>query len=254
MRISANLGFLYTDLPLVERVHAAARDGFDAVEFHWPYDTAPADMRAALAEAGLPGLALNTRRGDAAAGEFGLAAVPGRAAEARAHIAEAVDYAAEAGLGAVHVMAGRAAGPDAERCFVEALAFAGDRAAAAGIRLLIEPLNSRDVPGYFLTGTAQARRIAGAVGRDGPGIMYDFYHMQIMQGDHLATLAGLGPLVAHYQIAAVPGRTEPDRGEIDFAWLLTQLGDGDAFVGAEYRPTLPPGEWLKRFRNQCAAR
>lgn len=254
MRISANLGFLYTDLPLIEQVHAAARDGFDAVEFHWPYATDPAALRKALAETGLPGLALNTRRGDVAAGEFGLASLPGRAAEARALIAEAVDYAAEAGLGAVHVMAGRAAGPEAERCFLAALAFAAERAAAAGIRLLIEPLNTRDVPGYFLTGTAQARRIVEAVGWDGLGILYDFYHMQIMQGDHLATLAGLGPLVAHYQIAAVPGRGEPDRGEIDFAWLLAQIGGDDTCIGAEYRPTAAPGAWLKRFRAACAAR
>ncbi|PKP84861.1 MAG: isomerase [Alphaproteobacteria bacterium HGW-Alphaproteobacteria-2] len=247
MRISANLGFLYTDMPLVERVHAAARDGFHAVEFHWPYDTDPALLSAALAETGLPGLALNTRRGDVAVGEFGLAAVPGREAEARAQIAEAVEYAAAAGLGAVHVMAGRAVGPEAERCFVGALAFAAERASRAGVGLLIEPLNTRDVPGYFLTGTAQARRIAEAVGWHGLGIMYDFYHMQIMQGDHLATLAGLGPLVAHYQIAAVPGRGEPDRGEIDFSWLLPQIGGGDICVGAEYRPTIPPGDWLRRF-------
>lgn len=244
-RVSANLGFLYADLPLLERIGAAAADGFDAVELHWPYDTDPGALRAALAEGGLPCLSLNTVRGGA--GEFGLSALPGRGAEARAAIAQAIGYARAAGAGMVHVMAGRAQGPEAAHAFRDALAHAADLAEGADLRLLIEPLNTRDVPGYFLTGTDQAAEIVASVGSPRLGIMYDYYHMQIMQGDHRVRLAALGPLVFHHQIAAVPGRDEPDRGELDFRTLLSGTGS-PAIVGAEYRPSEPPRAWLARFR------
>jgi len=251
MKISANLGFLYTDLPLVDRIAAAARDGFDAVEFHWPYDT-PADTVAlVLRNAGLPGLGVNTRRGNVAAGDFGLAALPGREAEAMDAIDEGIAYAAAAGLSAVHVMAGCASGKVAEDCFVDRLSAACSKAAGHGLMILIEPLNTRDVPGYFLTGTDHARRIIERVAQPALRIMYDVYHMQIMQGDHVRQLAELGDLVGHIQIAAVPDRTEPDRGEVDMAWLLSHAACSGP-VGAEYRPTSPPGGWLASFRVRMA--
>lgn len=243
-RVSANLGLLYTDLPLVEGIAAAAADGFDAVELHWPYGTDPGVLGAALAAAGLPCLSLNTATGGE--GAFGLSAVPGQEGRARAAIEQAVDYAAEAGIGMVHVMAGRAEGPEAERAFLDALAFAVPLAEDADLRLLIEPLNTRDVPGYSLTNTDQAARVVDGIGSSRLGMMYDFYHMQIMQGDHLRRLAALGGRVLHHQIAAVPARGEPDRGELDLPRILTAAGI--RCVGAEYRPSMPPRDWLARFR------
>jgi hydroxypyruvate isomerase len=242
--VSANLGLLYTDLPLVEAIAAAAADGFDAVELHWPYDTDPTDLNAALASAGLPCLSLNTARGGEE--DFGLSAVPGREAEAQAAIERAVDYASAAGIGMVHVMAGRAEGAEAERAFLRALDFAVLLAESAGLRLLIEPLNTRDVPGYFLTSTDEAARIVDRIGSPRLGIMYDFYHMQVMQGDHMARLATLGGRVFHHQIAAVPDRGEPDEGELNLPRILA--GAGIARVGAEYRPSMAPRAWLARFR------
>ncbi|MFD1881239.1 hydroxypyruvate isomerase family protein [Paracoccus pacificus] len=249
MRISANLGFLYGALPQIERIAAAARDGFDAVEFHCPYEVPAADLAAALAQAGLPGLGINTRPGDAAAGEFGLGAVPGRETEADAYLDEALDYAAAAGIRNIHVMAGKASGAAAERSFVRHLSRGAARAENLGITLLIEPLNSVDVPGYFLTGTDHARRIVEQVGRSALRIMYDLYHMQIMQGNNINRIRALGPLIGHLQIAAVPGRAEPDRGELAMGRVLRDCGY-TGFVGAEYRPTIPPGEWLSRFRER----
>lgn len=248
MKLSANLGFLYQDLPVLERIAAAAADGFDAVEFHWPYEVAPEQLRAAMTAAGVAGVSLNTRRGDVEAGDFGLAAVPGRQSEARAHIREAVDHAARAGLSAVHVMAGRADGAAAGKTFADALAFACDEAERHSLTVLIEPLNLRDVPGYYLSGTDHARRIIAAIGRPNLQILYDVYHMQIMQGDHVTTLEALGDLVGHLQIASVPGRTEPDSGEVDIRWLLGRIGYS-GFVGAEYRPTRAPGDLLAAFRR-----
>jgi hydroxypyruvate isomerase len=248
MRVSANLGFLYADLPVTDRVVAAALDGFDAVEFHWPYDVPPEQLRETLTAGGIQGHSINTRRGNLDAGDFGLAAVPGRQDEARAGIAEAVDYAARAGLSAVHVMAGRAEGEAAERIYVENLRVACREAEGHGLTVLIEPLNLRDVPGYFLTGTDHARRLVAAVGHPNLRIMYDVYHMQIMQGDHVRTMQGLGDLVGHIQIASVPDRTEPDRGEVDIRWLLNQIAYSGR-VGAEYHPTRAPGDWLRDFRS-----
>lgn len=247
MKLSANLGFLYDDLPMLDRIAAAARDGFDAAEFHWPYEVPAATLRAALAAAGLPGLGVNTRRGDVEAGDFGLAAVPGREAEARALIEEAVGYAAEAGIGSVHVMAGKAEGEAAEATFVANLQHACALARPSGVTVLIEPINTRDVPGYFLSGTDHARRVIEKVGAAELKIMYDLYHLQIMQGDHVRTIEALGDLIGHVQIASVPDRAEPDEGELDPRYVLQRVGY-QGYVGAEYRATRPVGEWLSGFR------
>lgn len=248
MRLSANLGFLYTDLSLTEAIAAAARDGFDAVEFHWPYETPASDIAVALAAAGVPGLGLNTSRGDVAAGEFGLAALPGREEDADCALDAALNHASAAGLEAVHVMAGRTDAAVAEAVFIDHLKRGCARAAARGLTLLIEPINLRDVPGYFLYGTDQARRIVEAVGHPALRIMYDLYHMQVMQGDHVARMRDLGPLIGHVQVAAVPDRIEPDCGELAIDRVIA-ASQYSGFVGAEYRPTVPPGEWLRDFKR-----
>jgi 2-dehydrotetronate isomerase len=255
MRFSANLGFLFTDRPLPQAIRAAAAAGFDAVECHFPYDTPAAEVARALADTGLPMLGLNTRPGDRTRGEFGLAALPGREEDARAAIVQAVDYAAATGTGAVHVMAGVTDDPRAPATFAANLAFACDRAAPHGITILIEPLNPRDVPGYHLLDAGHAARIIAEAGRANLRLMFDCYHLQITGGDLAMRFRDLRPIVGHVQFAGVPDRAEPDRGEVDYGWLLPRLAaEGwHAPFGAEYRPagTTEAGlGWLARWRGE----
>lgn len=255
MQFSANIGFLYADLALPERIRAAKRDGFDAVECHFPYDIPVADMRAALEETGLAMLGLNTRPGHVAAGDFGLAALAGRAEEARAAVREAVAYGAAMSAGAVHVMAGKTdGGALAEAAFRATLDEACDLAGAAGMAVLIEPINTRDVPGYHLHRLDHAGEILAALGHSNLKIMFDCYHLQIMGGDVIRRFEAVRALVGHVQIAAVPDRGEPDAGELDYINILKALraaGWGSP-VGAEYKPrsgqTVDGLDWLSQFR------
>ncbi len=248
-KFSANLGFLWTGLSLPEAIRAAHGAGFEAVECHFPFDVPAGEVKSALEATGLPMLGLNTVRGNVEEGEFGLAAVPGAETRARAAIDQAVDYAAAIGARNVHVMAGR---HGKHEVFVENLTYAADRAAPLGIGLLIEPINQRDVPDYFLSNVEQAAEIIGELGKSNIAIMFDFYHVQIMQGDLLKRLEAHLPRVGHIQIASVPHRNEPDRGEVDFAWLMAALDDlgYQGYVGAEYVPadTTEAGlGWLSAF-------
>lgn len=238
---SANLGFLWNDLPLPDAIRAAAAAGFDAVECHWPYDTPVEDTLAALQETGLAMLGLNTRRGDE--GEFGLAAVPGRNDEARLYIDEALAYADALGAKAVHVMAGIApAQPDSFLTYLGNLRYACKRAAPHGITILIEPLNAIDNPGYYLNNMTDAAGVIDAVDRPNMKLMFDCYHAQITEGDVVAILPDLMPIIGHVQFASVPGRNEPDLGALDYGpvfALLDELGWKQP-LGAEYRPTRSP--------------
>ncbi len=250
MKFSANLGFLFTELRLPDAVRAAHRAGFDAVELHWPYDTSAADLKAALDATGLPVLGLNTRRGDVAAGENGLAALAGREEDARAAIDEALDYAAIIGTGAVHVMCGFAKGPTARRVLVSNLSYACTRAAGQGVKILIEPLNHYDAPGYFLQTTDQAMAIMDDVGADNLALMFDCYHVQLMEGDVSNRLTRLLPRIGHVQFASVPDRGAPDHGELCYAHVFAHLAalGYDAPLGAEYKPagvTVDSLEWMK---------
>lgn len=255
MRYSANLGFLFTDLPLPQAINAAKQAGFDAVECHFPFDVPPADVAQALADTGLGMLGLNTWPGDRSAGDFGLAALPARKDEARAAIAQAVAYAADTGTQAVHVMAGRTdGGTEADATFRANLAHACDLAGPHDITVLIEPINTRDVPGYHLSRTEHAVRLIDAVARPNLKLMFDCYHTQIMQGDLATHLRDLLPLIGHVQIAAVPDRGEPDQGEVDCIWLMQHLQDlgYSAPIGAEYKPRAGTTQglgWLARFRD-----
>lgn len=238
MKLSANLGFLFRELPLLDAVHAAADAGFGAIELHWPYDTDPAALRAVLADRNLPLLAVNTAVGDRARGDFGLAAIPGREAEARAAIDQAVDYAVAAGAANVHVMAGRTGGAAAEATYLDNLRYADERIGDRAVGLLIEPLNHRDAVGYFLRTLEHAAAVIETAKIARLKVMFDCYHMQIEGGDLLTRLAASLPIIGHLQIAAVPDRGEPDAGEVDFRWLLPQMiAAGYAgWIGAEYRP------------------
>ena len=235
-RLSANLGFLWTDLSLPDAIRAAARAGFDAVECHWPYGTDPALVRAALDETGLAMLGLNTLRG--APGENGLAALPGREAEAREAIAQALDYAGKIGCKAVHVMAGFSSGAQADAAFDANLNFACDLAAKQGAGVLIEPLNRYDAPGYFLRDADQAEAIIKRLNRDNLRLMFDCYHLQIMQGDLSRLLTRMAPVTGHIQFAGVPDRGTPDRGEVNYRHIFAHIDSmgWDRPLGAEYRP------------------
>ncbi|MEM7490498.1 MAG: TIM barrel protein [Pseudomonadota bacterium] len=245
MKFSANLGFLWADRPLPDAIRAARDAGFDAVELHWPYATPAADVAAALAETGLPCLGLNTSKGDG----NGLGALPGRGAEARAAIDEAVAYARAIGAGAVHAMAGFAEEPEADAAFRDSLAYACD--AAPDLTILIEPLNRYDAPGYFLTTTTQARAIIDAVARPNLKLMFDCYHVQAMEGDLTRRFAACRDHIGHVQFASIPDRGSPDTGEIAYDRLLPAL-DWDGPLGAEYKPggdTDATLGWLPRFRD-----
>ena len=248
-RFSANLGFLWTDRPLPDAIRAAHAAGFDAVECHWPYENDPAAVRAALDETGLAMLGLNTIRGKP--GENGLSALPGREAEARAAIDQALDYAEAIGCGAVHVMAGAAQGPAAMAAFRTNLDHACARAGSRTI--LIEPLNHHDAPGYFIGRAEEAADIIAAAGHPNLRLMFDCYHQQIMGGDLTRRLECFLPITGHVQIAAVPDRGTPDHGELDYRHVLGALRSlgWDRPVGAEYRDARPTDDtldWMAALR------
>ncbi|MDO6588223.1 TIM barrel protein [Salipiger sp. 1_MG-2023] len=251
MKFSANLGFLWADRSLPDAIRAAKAAGFDAVECHWPYDVPASAVRAALDETGLPMLGLNTVRGNP--GENGLCALPDRKPEARAAIDQAIDYAVQIGAGAIHVMCGFAEGPQAEATFLENLRYAR-KACPGSITLLIEPLNRHDAPGYFLHSSQQASALLEKLGLPGVKLMFDCYHIGRTEGDLVTRIRDLAPIIGHIQFAAVPDRGEPDRGEINYAFVIDaieKLG-WTLPLGAEYKPreTTDTGlGWLSDMRR-----
>lgn len=251
IKLSANLGFLWTELTLPDAIRAAKSAGFDAVECHWPFEVPSAEINAALNETNMRMLGLNTLRGDL----NGLSAVPGREEEARQYIDQAITYANEIDCGAVHVMAGFTdQSADAEAVYVENLRYACDQAKAANQTILIEPLNHYDAPDYHLSTIDGALRTIETVGSDNLKIMFDCYHIQIMQGDLKRRLSNCIDHIGHIQFAGVPDRMEPDAGEIDYSWLLREITEmgWDRPFGAEYRPrtTTDAGlGWMSDFQS-----
>lgn len=237
-QFSANLGFLWSDRPLPDAIRAAKAAGFDAVECHWPYDVPAQQVKAALVETGLPMLGINTRRGNVDAGDNGLCALPDREDEALAAIAEAIEYAEEIGAKAVHVMAGFAEGEDAHQTFIRNLHVATKAAASRGITILIEPLNRFDAPGYFLKTTLQAREIIEQVAAPNLKLMFDCYHIGRTEGDVIAQLKDLFPVIGHIQFASVPDRGTPDHGEVNYREAFAQIKalGWHSPLGAEYKP------------------
>jgi hydroxypyruvate isomerase len=240
-RFSANLGFLWSGMPLVEQMEAAARAGFRAVEMHWPYETDPAAVKAAAARLGLAVLGVNTVRGDVGRGENGLGALPGREAEFQAAIDQAIAWQVAAGGTAIHAMAGmvpRGQIVAATATFRENLSVAADKAAAHGLTLLLEPLNPRAAPGYFYATLREAADMIVRVGKPNVKLMFDVFHVGVSEGDVLTKLDAFWPMIGHVQIAAVPSRAEPDEGEIDYRAVFAALdAKGYAgWVGVEYRP------------------
>ena len=239
MRLSANLGFLWPELPLCDRIAAAGRAGFRAVELHWPYDTPATEVLRAAEDAQLEILALNSPRGDVAAGDLGLACLPGREAEFRDSIALAFDYARTIRAGAVHVMAGKpGAVPDLawHPTLISNLRHAADT--AGDLTLLLEALNRTDNPGYVYATPDLADVIRSAVDRPNVRLMLDAYHAAMEGQDPAAAWHRHRSVIGHVQIAGFPGRAEPHPDLPPLSGLFAALAaDGyGGWVGCEYRP------------------
>lgn len=252
IKFSANLGLLWTDLTLPDRIFAAKAAGFDGVECHIPYDVDPVLVKSALAETNLPMIGINTAFGDLSAGEFGLAAVPGREEQAHKVIDQAVEYAAVIDAKNVHVLAGISAGSQAMETYLANLSYAAKKASAHGITILIEPLNPRSNPSYFLNSSSKAACIIKELSLPNLKLMFDCFHIQIIEGDLIHRLAELMPIIGHIQIASVPNRHEPNSGEVVYERLIPQIYEMgyQGFIGAEYRPetTVEAGlGWMKAF-------
>jgi len=244
-RFAANLSFLYGEHAFVDRFAAAARDGFRAVEFAFGYEFAPREIAARLTDQGLQQVLINAPPGDLAAGERGLAGLPGREADfRRALLDQALPYAQALCCPRIHLMAGvLPAGADraAHRAaFVANLAWAAPLAASAGIELLIEPINPRDVPGYLLNRQAEAHAIVAGVGAANLKVQLELYRCQFVEGDVATKLRQYLPTgrVGHLQIAGVPERHEPDRGELHHPYLFALIDElgYKGHIGCEYRP------------------
>ena len=241
-QFAANLTMLFTEEPFIDRFEAAAKAGFKAVEFLFPYAHTAQQVRNAALEAGVQIVLHNLPAGDWDAGERGIACLPERVSEFREGVAKAIEYATALGVTQVNCLAGKApAGADAavlRATFVENLRFAAGQLGAHGIRLLIEPINTFDIPGFYLHGTAQALALMDEVGSDNLFLQYDIYHMQRMEGELAATMQKHLPRIAHIQLADNPGRNEPGTGEINYAFLfkhLDQIGYR-GWIGCEYKP------------------
>ncbi|MEO0542625.1 MAG: TIM barrel protein [Pseudomonadota bacterium] len=254
MNFSANLGFLWIDRPLADRIRAAAAAGFDAVECHFPYDDPADEIAAVLAETKLRMLGINTALGPE--GNFGLAAVPGQQRAARVLIDQAIDYAVAINARHINVVAGLTGRSDeAEATYRENLSYACERAAVHGLMLVIEPLNPRAVANYHCWRLDQALETIQAVGAPNLKVMYDFFHMQIVHGDLEKTIRDNIDMIGHIQFAAIHDRGEPDVGELNYPYLFNVLSDAgyDGHLGAEYKPrgeTVEEGlTWLKNYRR-----
>jgi len=255
-RFAANLSMMFNELPFLDRFAAAAKAGFKGVEFLFPYEHPAKEIRQRLDDNGLTLALFNMPPGDWSKGERGLASLPGRQGEFRDGVNQALDYAAALRGTLVHCMAGIVPSgvPQATAASLYAanLAWATERAMAAGVKLVIEPINHRDMPGYFLNTQAQGAAVVEAIGRDRLGLQFDVYHVQTAEGDITKRMEQHMPLIAHMQIADVPARNEPGTGEIGWAFVfrrMDQLGYR-GWVGCEYRPageTLAGLAWRDRF-------
>ena len=255
-KFAANLSFIFQEVDFLDRFAAAAACGFKGVEYLSPYEYAPEVIAERLRQHGLEQALFNMPPGDWAAGERGIGALVGREDEFRAGVDTALDYARATNCRILHAMAGvLPAGQDrarAERIYIANLQHAADRLGAAGLILVIEPINTRDIPGYFLNTTTQAMAIIEQTGRANLKLQLDLYHVQIMEGDLAHRIRALADHYSHVQIAGNPGRHEPDVGEINYPYLfdlLDELGYA-GWVGCEYRPrgeTKAGLGWAKRY-------
>ncbi len=260
-RFAANLSMLFTEVAFLDRFERAAHAGFQAVEFLFPYAHSTQEIRQRLDATGLQVVLHNLPAGDWDAGERGIACHPDRVDEFRAGVARAVTYARALGVPQLNCLAGKApAGVDAavlRGTFVDNLRFAAETLRAAGLRLLIEPINPFDIPGFYLNRTQQALDILDEVGADNAFVQYDIYHAQRTEGELAATLQQHLPRIAHIQLADNPGRHEPGTGEIHFPYLFAHLDriGYSGWVGCEYKPaegTEAGLGWMRDFAPKAA--
>lgn len=256
-RFAANLTMMFTELDFLDRFAAAAEAGFGTIEFLFPYDHSAETIRQRADTAGVDIVLFNMPPGNWASGERGMAVYPQRAEEFSAGLARALDYAEVLSVPRLHMMAGHAASTDgfARSRYIEALAEAAEAAAARNVDVLIEPLNRRDMPGYFLNDFAFAADIIAELGRQNVKLQFDIYHRQILHGDVVTALRDYAPIIGHVQTASVPLRHEPGTGELDDARIFAVLDEiGYAgHVGCEYRPVRGTTEglaWIKPYLEQ----
>ena len=245
---------MFNEHDFPNRFGAAAKAGFDAVEFLFPYDYSPAEVAQWHKENNLKNVLFNLPPGDWAAGERGIAALPGREAEFRAGVAKAVEYALALGTPQLHMMAGLVpAGSDMaihRKTYLENMKFAAQALAKHNLTLLLEPINTRDIPGYFLNTQVQAHELRVESGEPNVKVQMDFYHAQIMEGDLAETFKKYFKDIGHTQIASVPKRNEPDDGEVNYPYLYQLLDEMgyEGYVGCEYRPKGKTEDGLAWFK------
>jgi hydroxypyruvate isomerase len=256
-RLAANLSMMFNEVPFLDRFDAAAKAGFKAVEFLFPYEFPAAELKRRLDANRLRLVLFNMPPGDWAGGERGLASLPGRQAEFRTSVGRALDYATALDCKLVHCMAGipPAGTPPvtAAALFAANIAWAAERAEAAGVRLALEPINHRDMPGYHLNTMQQGADVIAAIGAERVGLQFDLYHCQITEGDITKRIEKLLPIIAHMQLADVPDRHEPGTGEIGWDYVLPRIDalGYQGWIGCEYRPagdTVAGLAWRKRFK------
>ena len=241
-KFAANLTMLFTEHPFLDRFERAAKAGFDAVEFLFPYAWSAQEIKQRLKDHGLKLVLHNLPAGDWDAGERGIACHPDRVDEFRAGVAKAIDYATALGVPQLNCLAGKApAGVDEallRKTFVANLKFSAAALKKAGLKQLIEPINTFDIPGFYLSRTAQALAILDEVGADNAYVQYDIYHAQRMEGELAATMQKHLARIGHIQLADNPGRNEPGTGEINYPFLFAHLDriGYDGYVGCEYKP------------------
>jgi len=253
-KFAANLTMLFTELPFMQRFEAAARAGFEAVEYLFPYPFAQEELAAALKANGLRQVLHNLPAGDWDAGERGIACHPDRVAEFREGVPRAIAYATALGCPQVNCLAGKlpagVSEADARRTLVDNLRFAAEQLRGAGIRLLIEPINTFDIPGFLVNRTEQALGILDEVDSSNLLVQYDIYHAQRMEGELAGTLSKHLARIGHIQLADNPGRGEPGTGEINYAWLFRHIDaiGYDGWIGCEYKPRAATTDglgWIK---------
>ena len=254
-RFSANLGFLWPDLPLLDRIEAAARVGFKAIELHWPYAVPAGEVKETCLKCMVTLLGLNTVVGDTAKGEFGLGALAGRERDFQSAMDQSIEYCIASGATSIHAMAGVVSADErarARQALLRNLEMASIKAARHGLDLLLEPINPRDKPGYFYSRAEEAAGIITELGAANVKLMFDIYHVGVAEGDILKKFERFLPVIGHVQIAAVPSRAEPDEGEIAYDRVLRAIDalGYEGWVGCEYKPradTTLGLSWLSAF-------
>lgn len=256
IRFAANLTMMFTEWSFLDRFEAAAEAGFEAVEFLFPYEFAPEKIEAMLKNAGLKLALFNLPPGDWAAGERGIAALPDRFQEFQAGVEKAMDYANATGVRSLHMMAGIADRTDAAAAasYRRAVEYAAGRLASDGLNLLLEPINGRSMPGYFLNDFSYASTLIEDLALPNVRLQYDVFHRQIMHGDITESFRRLHGIIGHVQIAGVPARHEPDVGEVNYNHFfeLLEMSHYSGFVGCEYQPAKGTREglgWFAPFRR-----